>query len=149
MAKSFYDILGVLQNATEEQIRLRFRELARLRHPDRFQGEEKARAERDFQDLTEAFNVLLNPERRRQHDAELARPVAQRQAADPEQLAKVYLQRGTKAYKEGNFLDAAENFDRATKAQPTNAKAWHHLALACSQQRRWLSRATAAITRAC
>jgi curved DNA-binding protein CbpA len=149
MAKSYYDVLGLAQNSTAEQIRARFVDLARQRHPDRFQGEEKERAEKEFQDITEAFNVLANPERRRQHDLELARPLAQRQAADPGQLARVYLQRGSKAYRDKNYFEAAENFDRATKAQPENAKTWHHLALACSHQRRWLSRAVAAVARAC
>lgn len=147
--KSYYDLLALPQNATSEQIRSRFRELVRKRHPDRFQGAEKERAERDFQDITAAFNVLSNPELRRQHDLELARPQVQRQGADPSQLARVYLQRGVKAYKEGNYLQAAESFDRATQAQPDNAKAWHHLALTCSRQRRWLSRATSAIAQAC
>ena len=44
MARDFYTVLAVPRNATEEQIRQRFRELARTRHPDRFQGAEKARA---------------------------------------------------------------------------------------------------------
>lgn len=149
MIKNHYTVLGVMQNSTAEQIRTRFRELARLRHPDRFQGTEKERAEREFQDITAAFNVLSDAERRRLHDLDLARPVAARQSADPGQLAKVFLQRGIKAYKEKNYLEAADNFDRATKAQRDNAKTWHHLALACSHQRRWLSRATGAIAKAC
>lgn len=147
MAKNFYDVLGVPKNATGEQIRSHFLELTRQRHPDRFHGAEKARAETEFQNITEAFNVLSNAERRRQHDLDLARP-QQRQAADPDQLLKVYLNRGIRAYKEKNYLQAAESFDRATKAQPDSARAWHYLALACSHQRRWLSRATHAITRA-
>lgn len=147
--KNYYDLLALPQNATDEQIRSRFRELVRQRHPDRFQGEEKERAEREFQDITAAFNVLSNPELRRRHDLELARPQVQKQGADPAQLARVYLQRGVKAYKEGNYLQAAESFDRAAQSQPDNAKAWHHLALACSRQRRWLSRATNAVAKAC
>ncbi len=149
MIKNHYATLGVMQNATSEQIRNRFRELARQRHPDRFQGAEKERAEREFQEITAAFNVLSDAERRRLHDIELSRPTAARQSADPGQLTKVFMQRGIKAYKEKNFLEAADNFDRATKSQADNAKAWHHLALACSHQRRWLSRATNAIARAC
>lgn len=149
MVKSHYDVLGVLHNATAEQIRSRFLDLARQRHPDRFQGPEKERAEREFQEITAAFNLLTDPEKRRQHDMDLARPVVSKQGADPTQLARVYMQRGIKAYKESNYLEAADNFDRATKAQKDNAKAWHHLALACSHQRRWLSRAIAAISRAC
>ena len=45
MARDLYAVLAVPRNATEEQIRQRFRETARLRHPDRFQGAEKETAE--------------------------------------------------------------------------------------------------------
>src|SRR5262249_41225634 len=127
----------------------RFRELARQCHPDRFQGEAKARAEEQFQEITQAFNVLVDPARRRNHDLELARPEPGATGADPRQLAKVYLQRGIKAYKEKNNFEAADSFARATQADPGNAQAWHHLALACSQQASWLPRAVEAIERAC
>lgn len=150
MSQNYYAILGVPQNATREQIRERFQTLARERHPDRFQGEEKARAELEFQAVTEAFNILSSPEMRRQHDAELARPIASPgPRVDKGQVARVYLKRGAKAYRERNYLEAAENFDRATREDPDNAQAWHHLARACAHQRRWLSRATNAIARAC
>jgi curved DNA-binding protein CbpA len=147
MARDFYTVLAVPRNATEEQIRQRFRELARTRHPDRFQGAEKARAEREFQEITQAFNVLADPERRRKHDVDLVRP--EEAVSDPRQLFKVYLQRGVKAYKEKNYLEAASNFDLATQADPKSGQAWHHLAQACSQQRNWLPRAVDAIDRAC
>jgi tetratricopeptide (TPR) repeat protein len=147
MARDFYTVLAVPRNATEEQIRQRFRELARTRHPDRFQGMEKARAEKEFQDITQAFNVLADPERRRKHDVDLVRP--DEAAADPRALFKVYLQRGVKAYKEKNYLEAASNFDLATQTDPKSGQAWHHLAQACSQQRNWLPRAVDAIDRAC
>lgn len=146
MQKDFYAVLGLQRNASEDQIRQRFRELARVRHPDRFQGAEKQAAETVFQDLTQAFNVLSDPERRRQHDTELVRPGNE---SDPRQVARAYLQRGIKSYKEKNFLDAADNFDRATKADPTSAQTWHHLALTCAQQENWLPRAVLAIERAC
>lgn len=149
MARDFYTVLAVPRNATEDQIRKRFRELARTRHPDRFQGAEKLRAEAEFQEITQAFNVLSDPERRRKHDVELIRPDESSSAVDPRQLFKVYLQRGVKAYKEKNYLEAASNFDLATQADSRNAQAWHHLAQACSQQRNWLPRAVDAIERAC
>lgn len=145
MARDFYAVLAVPRNATEEQIRHRFRELARMRHPDRFQGAEKEKAELDFQEITQAFNTLSDAERRRQHDTELQRP----SESDPRQICRAYMQRGIKAYKEKVWLEAADNFDRATKADPTNAQAWNHLALACAQEKNWLSRAAAAIERAC
>src|SRR3569832_1417651 len=147
MARDFYSVLAVPRNATEDQSRQRFRELARTRHPDRFQGAEKLRAEKEFQELTQAFNVLSDPERRRRHDGDLVRP--EENAADPRQLFRVYLQRGVKAYKEKNYLEAASNFDLATQADPKSGQAWHHLAQACSHTRNWLSRAVAAIERGC
>ena len=149
MTRDFYVILALPRNATEEQIRQRFRELARERHPDRFQGEAKVRAEFEFQDITQAFNILSDAVRRRSHDLELARPEASSTNADPRQLSRIFLQRGIKAYKEKNAYEAADSFDRATQADPGNAQAWHHLALACSQQPSWLSRAVAAIEHAC
>ena len=145
MARDFYSVLALPRNATEDQIRKRFRELARLRHPDRFQGAAKEAAEVEFQEITQAFNVLSDAERRRRYDGELARP----SESDPRQMCRVYLQRGIKAYKEKSFLDAAENFDRATKAEPGNAQAWQHLAMACSQQTNWLPQAVTAIEHAC
>jgi curved DNA-binding protein CbpA len=150
VATNYYNVLGVPRNATEQQIREQFKRLARQRHPDRFRGAEKAEAEAGFQAITEAFNVLTNSERRRRHDLDLARPDGQvGQTVDNQQLTRVYLQRGVRAYRDKNYLEAADNFDRATKTDPENAQAWYNLALACSHQSRWLSRAMSAIAKAC
>ncbi|HEX9734090.1 MAG TPA: DnaJ domain-containing protein [Thermoanaerobaculia bacterium] len=146
MVKNFYQVMGVERNATQAEITARFRELVRERHPDRFEGEEKLRAEKDFQDITEAFNVLRDARRRGQHDSDLDRPAPSQH--DPGQTAKVYLGRGVRAYKTGNYLEAADNFDRATQAEPGNAQAWHHLALTCYQEERWLDKARDAIEQA-
>jgi curved DNA-binding protein CbpA len=149
MGRDFYAVLAVSRNATPEQIRQRFRELARQRHPDRFTAGDKEAAEHEFQEITEAFNVLTDPERRRRHDMDLQKPELGATAADPRQLVRIYLQRGVKAYRDRNYLEAAANFDRATQADPGNAQAWHHLAQACSHHPNWLARAVAAIERAC
>ena len=149
MSEDYYALLGVPRTASAEQIRSRFRELSRVQHPDRFRGADKAAAESEFQNLTEAYNVLSDAERRRLHDHSLARPDAVKTVNDPSQVARAYLQRGIKAYKEQNIREAADNFDRATKADPRSAQAWHHLALACSREERWHGKAMMAIKRAC
>jgi curved DNA-binding protein CbpA len=150
MATNYYSVLGISQNATTEQVRSRFLDLARTLHPDRYQGEEKEKAEARFQEITEAFNILSNPVRRRDHDQELARPQGDDQEGpDQGQLARLYMQRGVKSYREKNFSAAADNFHRAAQAEPTNAKTWYHLALACSQENRWIQQALAAVQRAC
>jgi curved DNA-binding protein CbpA len=150
MAIDFYAVLAVTKTATDDQIRQRFRQLAREKHPDRFAGEQKLAAERAFQEITQAFNVLSDPDLRRQYDMALER--RQEVPSDPKVVARVYLQRGVRAYKEKNLVEAADNFDRATRADPASAQAWYNLALTCSQNSQsptWLARAAAAIDRAC
>jgi len=132
MKVNYYEILGVERSASEEEIRDRFRKLARENHPDRYRGPDKADAERKFQTLTEAVNVLTNAAKRRQHDSELA-VGAERATADLTQVAKVYLGKGVKAYKEGDWRAAYENFDMAVKHNPQDAKAFHYLALAAAR----------------
>jgi len=158
MAKNYYAVLGVAQGASDDEIRRRFKELARDRHPDRFRDQEKRQAEAAFQDLTEAFNVLTDPSRRRAHDLELTHPSSRASQGsgtsatagrDRTQLIRTYLARGVQAYKEGNFNAAAESFDRATQVDPRNPQAWYNLAMACSRQERWLSRGVTAIEKAC
>jgi len=129
MKVNYYEILGVERSASDQEIRDTFRKLARANHPDRYRGDDKADAERKFQVLTEAVNVLTNPARRKQHDGELGAGAA-RGPADFAQVSKVYLGKGVKAYKEGDWRAAYENFDMAVKHNAQDAKAFHYLALA-------------------
>src|SRR5437016_3473701 len=111
MKVNYYDILGVERSASESEIRDRFRRLARESHPDRYRGPDKADAERKFQTLTEAVNVLTNPVKRKQHDSEISSGGGR--GADLVQVGKAYLAKGVKAYKEGDIRLAYENFDMA------------------------------------
>jgi Tfp pilus assembly protein PilF len=129
MKVNYYEVLGVQRGATEQEIRDRFRKLARENHPDRYNGSDKADAERKFQTLTEAVNVLTNTTRRRAHDSELTSSVS-KGSVDFNQVAKAYLAKGVKAFKEGDMTGAVENFDMAVKHNPQDAKAFHYLALA-------------------
>lgn len=132
MKVNYYEVLGLERSATEQEIRDRFRKLARENHPDRYRGPDKADAERKFQVLTEAVNVLTNPAKRKQHDSETIGS-AGKGAVDFAQIAKAYLAKGVKAYKEGDWSAAYENFDLATKHNAQDAKAFHYLALAAAR----------------
>ena len=129
MKVNYYEVLGVERSASDSEIRERFRKLARENHPDRYRGPDKNDAERKFQTLTEAVNVLTNPARRKQHDAELSTGKSAG-AADFTQVAKAYMAKGVKAYKDGDIRAAYENFDMAVKHNPNDAKAFHYLAIA-------------------
>jgi DnaJ-class molecular chaperone len=134
MKVNYYEVLGVDRSASEPEIRDRFRRLARVQHPDRYSGSDKADAERKFQTLTEAVNVLTNAARRKQHDAEIASPARSAGGtADFAQVGKVYLSKGVKAFRDGDYRGAYENFDMAAKHNPQDGKAFHYLAQAATR----------------
>jgi len=147
MKINYYDVLGVDRSASEAEIRERFRKMAREHHPDRVKGTDKAEAERKFQTLTEAVNVLTNPAKRKQHDAELSAGIS-KTSADFGQVAKVYMAKGVKAFKEGDIRAAYENFDMAVKHNPNDAKAFHYLAQAANRIPAYARQAVQAIDRA-
>jgi DnaJ-class molecular chaperone len=67
---TLYEILGVSEEASEEEIRSVFRQLAKKYHPDvsKLKREE---AEGVFKELSAAYNVLSNAEERRMYDQSL------------------------------------------------------------------------------
>jgi DnaJ-class molecular chaperone len=132
MKLNYYELLRVDRSANERQIRDSFRKLAREKHPDRYAGAEKADAEQQFQKLTEAVNILTNPARRKQYDAEIASGGGGG-TVDFAQIAKAYLNQGAKAFNAGDIATAYENFDLAVKHNANDAKALHYLALAASR----------------
>lgn len=148
MSTNYYSVLGVPHNATERQVRQRFLDLARARHPDRFQGEAKQEAELEFQQVTEAFNTLNDAKRRRQHDLELAQPVGATDS-DGEQVSRVYLQRAQQEAKDGNRQQALQYLELATQEEANRHLAWYRLAQALAEDRRTLPRARVAVSRAC
>lgn len=127
----YYELLGVARDASEAEIRERFRALAREAHPDRAPASKKAEAEAKFQDLTEAVNVLTSPERRKSYDFDLAAAAGMSGDADP--VAQNYLGQGIAAYKGRKFAEAAGNFQLAVGRNPRDAKAQHYLGLASAR----------------
>ena len=63
MAKDYYKILGVKKDASPEEIKRAFRELAQKYHPDKPGGN----AEK-FKEINEAYQVLSDPEKRKLYD---------------------------------------------------------------------------------
>jgi curved DNA-binding protein len=67
MPKDYYDILSVPHDASEDQIKKAYRNLAMQYHPDKNPGKEEWANEK-FKEINEAFAVLGNPDKRRQYD---------------------------------------------------------------------------------
>ena len=67
MAKAdYYDLLRIKQGATEDEIKKAYRKLAVKYHPDKNQGDKSA--EDKFKEISEAYEVLSDPEKRSKYD---------------------------------------------------------------------------------
>ena len=66
MAESFYKILGVSEQATQEEIKRAYRQLSLKSHPDKNPGDSEASGR--FHKISEAYEILGDVEKRREYD---------------------------------------------------------------------------------
>jgi curved DNA-binding protein CbpA len=120
----YYQMLGVTPSASAAEIRKAYALLARERHPDRFTDPaEKRRAEAAFQEITAAFNALMNPDRRREYDETRHRP----QPRTPEEVATDAFERAQPALEAGQLEEAITLLQTAVHHAPGEAA--YHAAL--------------------
>src|SRR4029079_5460903 len=62
----FYEVLGVERTSSDDEIKKSYRKLAMTYHPDRNNGSKEA--EERFKEITEAYDVLRDPQKRAAYD---------------------------------------------------------------------------------
>jgi curved DNA-binding protein CbpA len=66
LQRNYYEVLGVSPNATTQEIKTKYRELARKFHPDLVK--DKALGVKVFSQVNQAYRILADPDRRRDYD---------------------------------------------------------------------------------
>src|SRR5690554_2720558 len=64
--KDYYNILGVSKNAGQDEIKKAYRKLAVKYHPDK--NQDNKAAEERFKEISEAYEVLRDPQKRKKYD---------------------------------------------------------------------------------
>ena len=129
---NYYDILGVSHNASTEEITTAFKKLVRDLHPDRYSTEEeKKEAERKFKEVTQAFNTLKDPDKRKEYDQKLEEKyfgVASNNK-DSSVNSDELFKKGLIFLKKEDFENAESFFQGAINRGMATSEAYYYLAM--------------------
>ncbi|OLD66689.1 MAG: hypothetical protein AUI52_03160 [Acidobacteria bacterium 13_1_40CM_2_68_10] len=139
--QDLYQVLGVLSTATGNDIRHAYYGLAKKFHPDKFTREDlKAKAEKVFAHITEAYSTLTNTEGRRKYDEDQALRKSghsQEKKVDSGDMARMNFRHGKDMFDKGKFGEAISFLQNACDQDPSKAEHFHYLAMAQSRNPRW------------
>ena len=166
MEKSYYQILGVSEEAPEKEIKRVYHNLARKLHPDKATTpEQTVQFESEFALVSKAYNVLKDPAKRAQYDKLLMKLGNKRQVVEAEKpkaaakLARVVTSErasiAQKAYAKGmqlynleEYARAIDFFEAAINNDDTEPNYYVKLALALMHSRKSFTRAVEACKKA-
>jgi len=139
--QDLYQVLGVAPASSADEIRRAYYGLAKRFHPDKFTREEiKAKAEKSFGHITEAYATLSNAAARKKYDEDIMTrrgPKPHEHAADTGDLARLNFRHGKDQFDKGKFGEALSFFQTACDQDPSKAEFWHYLAMTQSKNPRW------------
>lgn len=67
-ARDYYEILGLPKGAAVDEVKKAYRQLVMKHHPDRVPPDEKKQAEEKFKEISEAYAVLSDPQKKQLYD---------------------------------------------------------------------------------
>jgi DnaJ-class molecular chaperone len=121
MSQNYYDILGLSKNATEDEIKKSYKKLVLKWHPDK-NPLNKEEAESKFKEISEAYQVLINPEKKDLYDKYGSDGLKQHENSgmnqSPEDIFSMFFGNNRSPF--GNNFEFQQEFTQQTKK--TNPK---------------------------
>jgi DnaJ-domain-containing protein 1 len=121
--QDLYQVLGVSSGAGADEVRRVYYALARKFHPDKFRKEEiKAKAEKAFARITEAYSTLVNADLRQKYNEEAAAHAGHRsdnRPADTSEIARQNFRHGREHLEHGRLAEALSSLQNACDQDPT------------------------------
>jgi curved DNA-binding protein CbpA len=138
--QDLYQVLGVVASTSVDEVRRAYYALARRLHPDKFTKEEmKAKAEKVFGHITEAYSTLSRAESRQKYEEEqaLRSGPKHQEKTDTHDLARSNFRAGKDCLDKGKLGEAVSFFQNACEQDPQKAEYFHYLALTQAKNPRW------------
>lgn len=142
----YYRTLGVVAEASAEEIHRAFRQLTKKMHPDCFSEQERARAEKEYQQIVKAYNVLKDEKQRRQYDKTRQKPSGPKGPTKDQQFQNFH-NAGLARYNQRQYDLAAEHFEKAVYCKE-NAETYYYKGLAESKVPKRRKNAVASLQKA-
>lgn len=131
--QNMYEVLGVEPIVTTPDIRRAYYVLARKLHPDKFRDESmKAKAEKVFGRITEAYSTLSKTEPRQKYDTDLAMRTGhgrKEEKVDPSEMARMNFKRGKDSYARGKYPQALSFLENACKQDDSKGEYFQYLGM--------------------
>ena len=106
-----YKVLGISRDATDEQVKEAYREMAKKYHPDNYQGSPIADlANEKMKEVNEAYDQIMNERKNRKNGG----------VPTDSRNAEWYFLKGTVLYKRGWMEEAYNHFAKACDMDPSN-----------------------------
>ena len=121
MIQNPYEVLGLSYGATDEEVTKAYRKLVKKYHPDLQKPEDKEKAEAKMKQINEAYDTLINEEKRNRYNEELIEKRRQEELEKQENVRKQQETFNQNNYQEKSYVqnNYNQNIQRDTKENYT------------------------------
>jgi tetratricopeptide (TPR) repeat protein len=149
---SYYEILGLLMDASFPEIKKAYMHMVQKFHPDRHLSLSDHTMEKKltqiFSYINEAYQILSNKTERAKYDSTLLKGTFRKVKSKDSEIVDRQFHLGIAEYNKGNYWGASESFQWVIEKRSDNASYWAHLSFALSRIPRKMKNAESAIKKA-